>query len=223
MSPSSNVDGRESIRITQDGFSFFKPDGSKLKTRTFPGSSGALLTTEAPLFFPLGQSIDIVAARHVPMLVPAELHDPAKESAYLALQFDTSQLGATFADTVGAYKAVYFLTKNELDTINRLPFQHEVVAETTLLYRFLCSQGPQPALIAALNDGYTDIVAAQKEEVLMMNRFRPAEPEDTLYHILNVIKQLNLRQPAVYLQFLAEESRKLPQLLKTCNLKPVIL
>ena len=117
MSPSSNVYGRESIRITPDGFSFFKPDGGKLKTRTFPSNSGALLTTEAPLFFPLGQHIDIVAARHVPMLVPAELHDPVKESCYLALQYDTAQLGATFADTVGAYKAVYFLTKNELDAI----------------------------------------------------------------------------------------------------------
>ena len=187
MNPSLKVYGRESIRIAQDGFSFFKPDGDKLKYRNYPGSSGALLTTEAPLFFPLGQNIRIVAARHVPMLVPAELHDPAKESGYLALQFDTAQLGATFADSVGAYKAVYFLTKNELDTINRLPFPHEIVAESTLLYRFLCAQGPQPALIAALNDGYTDIVAAQKEEVLLMNRFRPAEPEDILYHILNAI------------------------------------
>ena len=96
-------------------------------------------------------------------------------------------------------------------------------AEATLLYRFLCAQGTQSALVAVLNDGFTDIVAVQKDEVLLMNRFLPAEPEDTLYHILNVIRQLNLRQPSLYLQFLAEENRKLPQLLKTCNLNPVIL
>ena len=186
-------------------------------------SSGALLTTQAPLFFPLGETVNVVAARHIPMLVPEEIYDPAKERDYLALQFDTAQLGATFSDTVGAYRAVYFLTQNEADTVGRLPYPTQTVAEATLLYRFLCAQGPQPALIAALNDGFTDIVAVQKEEVLLMNRFRPAEPEDTLYHILNVIRQHNMRQPAVYLQFLSEENRKLPQLLKSCNLNPVIL
>jgi hypothetical protein len=223
MNPSIQVYGRESIRMSPDGFSFYKPDGGKLAYRDFPNSSGALLTTQAPLFFPLGETVNVVAARHIPMLVPEELYDPSKDRDYLALQFDTAQLGATFADQVGAYRAVYFLTQNEADTVGRLPYPTQTVSEATLLYRFLCAQGPQPALIAALNDGFTDIVAVQKEELLLMNRFRPAEPEDTLYHIFNIIRQLNLRQPAVYLQFLAEGSRKLPQLLKSCNLNPVIL
>ena len=67
------------------------------------------------------------------------------------------------------------------------------------------------------------LISHYEHYALLMNRFRPAEPEDTLYHILNVIRQQNMRQPAIYLQFLAEENRKLPQLLKTCNLNPVIL
>ena len=209
--------------MSPDGFSFYKPDGGKLICRTFPNNSSDLLTIQAPLFFPLGETVTVVAAQHIPMLVPEELYDPAKDREYLALQYDSSQLGATYSDQVGAYRAVYFLTRNEADTLGQFSYPKQTVSEATLLYRFLCSQGPQPALIAALNDGFTDIVAVQKEEVLLMNRFRPAEPEDTLYHILNVIRQQNMRQPAIYLQFLAEENRKLPQLLKTCNLNPVIL
>ncbi len=223
MNPSIKVYNGESIRIAPDGFSFFKPDGKKLKTRTYPKDSGSLLSTEAPLFFPLGETVTVVAARHIPMLVPEELYDPAKEREYLDLQFDTTQLGTIFTDQVGSYRAVYFLTRNETDVLGRLPFPRETVAETTLLYRFLCAHGSQPALCVALNDGYTDIVAVQKGEVVLMNRFRPAEPEDTLYHILNVIKQQNLRQPTVYLLSLYESGRKLPQLLKTYNLNPVIL
>lgn len=214
---------RESIRIAPDGFSFYKPDGRKTASRTFPNSSGALLSTEAPQFFDTGAQVTVIAAQHVPMLVPAELYDPGKDREYLALQFNISKLGATFTDAVGAYQAVYFLTQNELDTLNRLPFPHQTVAETTLFYRFLCEQRDTSALFVAANPEFTDIVATQKEELLLMNRFRPAEPEDTLYHILNVVKQYNLRQPALYLRQFGDGSRKLPQLLKTCNLNPVIL
>ena len=213
----------ESIRIAPDGFSFYKPDGDKTAVRHFANTSGALLSTEAPQFFGDGTDVTVVVARHIPMLVPAELYDSAKDHEYLSLQYDISRLGATFADTMGAYKAVYFLTQNETDTLNRLPFPYKTVAETTLLHRFLCAQGNPTALFVAANHGFTDIVVTQKEEPLLVNRFSPAEAEDTLYHVLNIVKQYNLRQPALYLRQFGEEGRKLPQLLKTYNLNPVIL
>ena len=214
---------KESIRIAPDGFSFYKLDGSKTVSKTFASTSGALLSTEAPQFFGNAAQVTVVAAQQVPMLVPAELYDADKDRDYLALQFDTSKLGATFTDAVGAYQAVYFLTQNETDTLNRLPFPHQTVAETTLFYRFLCAQGHSAALFVSANPGFTDIVATQKEELLLMNRFRPAEPEDTLYHVLNVVKQCNLRQPALYLRPFGDKDRKLSQLLKTYNLNPIIL
>ena len=213
----------ESIRIAPDGFSFYKPDGRKTVSEAYANTSGALLSTEAPQFFGDVAQVTVIAAQRIPMLVPAELYDPAKDRDYLALQYDIANLGATFTDPVGAYQAVYFMTKNEVDTLNLLPFPHQTQAETTLFYRFLCAQGNPAALFVAANSEHTDIVAEQKGEILLMNRFRPAEPEDTLYHVLNVIKQCNLRQPSLYLRQFGDGGRKLPQLLKTYNLNPIIL
>ena len=213
----------KSIRIAPDGFSFYKQEGDKLKTRTFPNSSSALLSTEAPLFFSPDDHIIVVAAQHVPMLVPAELYDAGKDRDYLALQFDTTHLGSTFADTVGAYKAVCFLTQNEKDTLDRMPFPYEVVAETTLLYRFLCEHDTNAALFVAQNPDFTDILVVQKDEPLCVNRFPLTEPADTLFYICHIVKQFNLRDPQVFLHFYAEENKKLPQLLKTYKLNPVIL
>jgi len=214
---------KESIRIAPDGFSFYKTDGGRTAVKTYANTSGALLSTEAPQFFGNVEQVTVIVAQHIPLLVPTELYDPAKDRDYLALQYDTANLGAAFTDQVGAYQAVYFLTQNEMDTLKLLPFPHQTLAETTLFYRFLCEQGNPSALFVAANAAYTDIVAVQKEEVLLMNRFRPADPEDTLYHVLNVIKQYNLRQPALYLRQFDDGGRKLPQLLKTYNLNLIIL
>lgn len=214
---------RKSIRIAPDGFSFYKQEGNQLKTKVFPQSSSALLSTEAPLFFASEEPVTVVAAQHIPLLVPEELYNPAKDHDYLSLQFGTTHLGATFTDPMGAYRAVYFLNQNEKDTLNRLPFPHETVAETTLLYRFLCEQQADSALFVALNPAFTDIVAVQKEEPLCINRFPLTEPADTLYYICNIIKQFNLREPQIFLHFYGEENKKLPQLLKTYKMNPNIL
>ena len=128
----------KSIRIAPDGFSFYKHDGKQLTVKTFPRTSDALLSTEAPLFFGQEDSVTLIAAQHIPMLVPSELYLPEKASEYLALQYDTSRLGMTNTDDAGTYKAVYFLTQNEKDTVDRLPFAHQTVSETTLFYRILC-------------------------------------------------------------------------------------
>ena len=213
----------KSIRIAPDGFSFFKPSLRGLTVKSFPRTSDALLSTEAPQFFGTEEKVTVIAAQHIPMLVPAELYLPEKDREYLDLQYDTSRLGATCADDAGAYKAVYFLTQNEKDTLGRLPFPHQTVSETTLLYRMLCEQEAESALFVAQNAAFTDIVAVQKGELLFANRFQLVEPVDTLYYICNVIQQFNLRQPQVYLHFFAEENKKLPQLLKTYKLNPVIL
>ena len=213
----------KSIRIAPDGFSFFKPSLRGLTIKSFPRTSDALLSTEAPQFFGTEEKVTVIAAQHIPMLVPAELYRPEKEREYLDLQYDTSRLGATCTDDAGAYKAVYFLTQNEKDTLGRLPFPHETVSETTLLYRMLCECNAESSMFVAQNAAFTDIVAVQKGELLFANRFRLVEPVDTLYYICNVIQQFNLRQPQLFLHFFTEENKKLPQLLKTYKLNPVIL
>ena len=213
----------KSIRIAPDGFSFFKQEGQQLACKAFPRSSDALISTEAPLFFDSSDLVTVIAARHIPMLVPAEIHDPEKNPAYLQLQFDTSQMGADYADEVGIYRSVYFLTKNEKDTIGRLPFRCEVVAETTLLYRFLTENSSGPSIFIAKNLDFVDILAVQKGEIAFMNRFHLVEPTDILCYLYNIMKQFNLRQPEIFLHFFAEEDKKLVQLLKQYSFKTNIL
>lgn len=213
----------KSIRIAPDGFSFFKTSPGGLTVKRFPRTSDALLSTEAPQFFDAGEKVTVVAAQHIPMLVPTELYQPGKDREYLDLQYDTSRLGATCTDDLGAYQAVYFLTQNEKDTLGRLPFPHETVSETALLYRLLCESNAESAMFVAQNAAFTDLVAVQKGVLLFANRFPLAEPADTLYYICNVIQQFNLHRPQLYLHLFTDENHKLPQLLKTYKLNPVIL
>ena len=213
----------KSIRIAPDGFSFYKQDGKRLTVKTFPRTSDALLSTEAPLFFGTDEEVKVIAAQHIPVLVPTVLYRPEKAPEYLALQYDTSRMGMINADDVSVYKAVYFLTQNEKDTIGRLPFPHQTVSETTLFYRMLCEQEADSALFVAQNAAFTDLVAVQKGELVFANRYSLVEPVDTLYYICNVIQQFNLRQPQLFLHFFGDEDKKLPQLLKTYKLNPVIL
>lgn len=213
----------KSIRIAPDGFSFFRHSGERLDVKTFPASSNALITTEAPGFFQPGDRVSVIAARHVPILVPSELHDPDKNREYLDLQFDTSSIGGVFADTAGDYKAVYSLPKNVTDTLSRLPYPYEVTAETTLFYRFLSESNAESALLVAPNPTFTDIVAVHKGALAFMNRFHQTEPADTLYYICNILTQFNLRQPVIFQLAYAGENRKLTQLLKSCKLKTEVL
>lgn len=213
----------KSIRIAPDGFSFFKMNGKKMETVSFSYSDNTLITNEAPLFFNSSDEITVISARHIPMLIPEEIYDSARDSEYLTLQFDTSHLGATYSETNGSYRTVYFLTKNEKDTLSRLPFRLQTVAEASLFYRFLCQQKANDALFVGRNTDFTDIMAVHKGEILLTNRFPLVEPADTLYYIYNIVTQFHLQDPALYLHFFAEEDKKLSALLKTHKLNPNIV
>lgn len=213
----------KSIRLAPDGFSFFRRSGRQWTAKSFSYKSNALVTTEAPAFFGDTDCVNVVVARHIPMLVPAELYDAGKDSAYLNLQFDTSQLGESHADTLGIYRAVYFLTKNETDILRRLPFACNVVSEASLFFRFLQDRQTDQSLFLALNNGFVDILALNKGEVALLNRFQLVEPTDILCYIYNIMKQCNMRQPDVYLHFFAEEDKKLVQLLKSYHFNTNIL
>lgn len=223
MKPSFSAYYGKSIRIAPDGFSFYKQDGKRLTSKSFPHSSSALISTEAPLFFAPDDPLSIVVARQVPLLVPAEIYDPEKGSEYLALQFDTAHIGSIHADELGAYKAVYSLTKNELDTVSRLSNPKQVVSETTLAFRMLRDLEAAAAIFIGHNANFIDVAVTHKDEPLLANRFQLTEPADILYYLLNITKQFNLRSPEILLHFHGEEDRKLLQLLKSYHIKPFIL
>ena len=223
MNLSFNEYYEKSIRIAPDGFSFYKQDGKRLVSKLFPNDSGALLSTEAPRFFAPDDPLTVVAAWHVPFLVPAELFDPAKVRDYLDMQFDTSHFGDTFTDEIGAYKAVYSLTQNKLDVLSRLPNPRQIVSETTLAFRMLRELDATSAIFVGHNAGFIDVAATHKGEPLLANRFPLTEPADILFYLLHISKQLNLHSPEILLHFYGEEDRKLLQLLKSFKIKPVSL
>ena len=223
MNLSFNEYYEKSIRIAPDGFSFYKLDGKRLASKSFPNDSVALISTEAPRFFAPETPITFVAAWHVPVLVPAEIHNPTKEREYLALQFDISRFGDTFSDEVGPYKAIYSLTQNKLDVISRLPNPRQIVSETTLAFRMLRDLDAASAIFIGHNNGFIDVAATHKGEPLLANRFQLTEPADILFYLLHISKQLNMRSPEILLHFYGEEDRKLLQLLISFKIKPVIL
>ena len=123
-----------------------------------------------------------------------------------------------YSEKNGSYRAVYFLTKNEKDTLGRLPFRSQTTSENSLFYRFLCQQKSNDSLFVSRNPGFTDVMAVHKGEILMTNRFQLVEPADTLYYIYNIVTQFHLQDTALYLHFFAEEDKKLTSLLKTHKL-----
>ena len=194
-----------------------------MESVSFSYADNTLITNEAPRFFNSSDEVTVIAARHIPMLIPEEIHDPARDKEFLSLQFDTSHLGESYSDKTGTYQAVYFLTQNEKDTLKRLPFRFQTVAETTLFYRFLCQQEATDTLFVSRNSDFTDVVAVRKGEILMTNRFHLVEPADTLYYIYNIVTQFHLQSPSLYIHFFAEEDKKLAALLKSHNLNPNIV
>ena len=208
----------KSIRIAPDGFSFYKPNGKHPESVSFSYSDNTLVSNEAPRFFSPSDEITVIAAHHIPMLVPDEIYEPARNMEYLTLQYDTAHLGESYADKNGLYQSVYFITQNEKDTLGQLPFRFRMVAETTLFYRFLCQKEACYALFVSRNRDFTDVVAVHKGEILLANRFQLVEPVDTLYYIYNIVTQFHMQNPAVYLHFFTEEEKKLTSLLKTHNL-----
>ena len=213
----------KSIRIAPDGFSFYKITGQKVETLGFSYSDNTLITNEAPRFFNPSDEITVIAAQHIPILIPEEIYDSTHDMDYLTLQYDTSHLGESFSDKNGLYRSVYFLTKNEKDTLGRLPFRFTMVAESTLIYRFLRQLEANESLFIARNRDFTDIVAVHKGEILLANRFHLVEPADTLYYIYNIVTQFHLQSPTLYLHFFAVEDKKLTALLKSHKLNPNII
>ena len=223
MTPTLNEYYGKSIRIAPDGFSFYKHEGNRLAVKSFPHSSGALMSTEAPVFFAPGDALRIIAARHIPLLVPAELYSPTKARDYLALQFDTSRIGQTYSDPIGNYRAVYSLNQNDVDTLARLPFPHQVVSETALTFQMLGQLNAVSALYVGIDNDFLDVAAVHRGEPLLANRFPLTDPTDILFYVLHIIRQLNLHTPDMLLHFHGGEDRKLLQLFKKYQIKPIIL
>ena len=207
-----------SIRLTPDGFSLYcLRDDGKYQDAFYPAAENALISDKAPRFFNMeqdsGQAIDIVIATRMPLLVPDVIYDESTSRAYLETQFDLSQYGQHFCDTLGHYKSLYFLTQNEYSTLAGLPCTPRFLSEATLLYRFLQDQQHISSVLLSINKSFADILAVQKGEILLINRTHHIENVDLLYYTLNSVQQLGLSDPMLYVQNFDKANKKLTDLL----------
>lgn len=218
----------KSIRLTPDGFSLFRQtEGGGLERQDCPAGENALLTTLAPGFFGLCadnmQTIDVIVGTHVPMLVPDVIYDESRARDCLAMQFDLTHYGQHFSDTVGHYRSLYFLTRNEYTTVNQLPCIPHFVSECSLFYRFLRGRGEPEAMLLTVNDGYVDVMAVHGGEPSFVNRLTRTGEVDVLYYTLNGAQQFALESPTLFVQYFNKTNKKLNDLLVKYHPKVVFL
>jgi len=209
---------KKSIRLTPDGFSLYGEEkGDSLRQAFHAAAENALVTLKAPEFFQFSEvekpSLDVIVATRMPLLVPDVIFDESKARDYLRMQFDISQIGEHFCDTLGHYRSLYFLTQNELTSLSGLPYTLNYKSEATLLYQFLQSQGVSNAVLLSVNDTFADFLAVQNGEPLLVNRTTHVENVDLLYYTLNSVQQLGMANPTLFVHYFTKTNKKLNDLL----------
>ncbi|MBO4488530.1 MAG: DUF3822 family protein [Bacteroidales bacterium] len=227
MNPVFNDYFTKSIRLTPNGFSLFSLEDGRLKREDYGNEDNVLLTQKAPAFFQLPDvtdtPVDVVVATHVPMLVPEVIFDESKTKEYLAMQFDVSQLGRAYSDQLGLYRSLYFLTQNECDTLDALPFKPVLKAEATILYDFLLHQSNGDAVLLSVNDGFVDYFAMHANAPALVNRSTRTDNVDVLYYSLNCMQQFGLSEPTFFVHYFNAPNRKLNDLLRQYHNKVEVL
>lgn len=209
---------QKSIRLTPDGFSLYdlQEDGS-LKQAFYPSAENALVTNLAPDFFKFGADkaspLDIIVATRMPMLIPDVIYEESKDTDYLRMQFDISQLGKTFNEPLGRYRSLFFLTQNEYSSLNELNCKPVFKNEVSLFYDFLIHQEPEESVLLSVNETFADFLVFQKGEPLMVNRTTHVENVDILYYTINCVQQMGLSSPTLYVKQFCKQNKKLNDLL----------
>lgn len=206
------------IRLTPNGFSFYKQDNAgNVTAKHYKNTENAIISTAAPDFFEFNPDkilpLDVITAIQVPMLIPDEHYDDSKACEYLRLQFDLTRFAQHYSDQLAHYRALFFLEQNENTTLNNMACLPRFVCETALLYQFLSGQNIPEAILLAMNDNFADLVVLHKQEPVLINRLTRVDNMDILYHILNTIKQFGLIRPNLYVHYFYEGNSKLNKLL----------
>lgn len=219
---------KKSIRLTPDGFSLYNlSESGKLESRSFPVSENALLTKEAPIFFNFKeaseQHIDVIVGTQTPLLIPDILYEEDKAKEYLRLQYDITQLGKYYCDSLGKYRSLYFLTQNEYATLSALPCSLHFISEASLLCNFLQDIDTSDSLLISVNESFVDIIMTHRNEPVLVNRIFHIEPVDVLYYTLNCIQQYALSEYRLYVQYFGKANKRLNDLLQQYHPNVIIL
>lgn len=203
----------KSIRISPDGFSFCKMENGKYHSIIFHNDSNALLTVEAANFFSSDDLIDVVLAENVPVLVPEEIFNSQMTIEYLKFQTDTSKIDKTIIDNFDNYIAISFISQDKANSLKKLPNKINIHIESSIFLKFLNDTNIANALFISQNQSYFDLLILQKKQLQLLNRFELDDTNDTIYYILNVIKQYGLKNPDVFIFDIDERGKPISDFL----------
>ncbi len=218
----------KSIRLTPNGFSLFKLDSAgRFHREDHANEENVLLSQRATSFFDFQpeeeSAVEVVVATHVPMLVPDIIFEESKIKDYLAIQFDIAQLVQAFADSMGLYRSICFLTRNECDILSTLPFKIVFKSEAAILYDFLLHQEAAEAVLLSVNSHFVDFFVMHANAPALVNRSFRTENVDVLYYSLNCVQQFGMAEPTFYVHYFSQPNKKLNTLLRQYHNKVEVL
>lgn len=218
----------KSIRLTPDGFSLFNQnEKGEVIRQDYQSAENVLLTNVAPQFFNFevqpAQSIDIIVATHVPMLIPDIIYKEEQAQDYLRMQHNITHIGQHYCDQLGLYRSLYFLTQNECDTIRALNCQPQYKSEASLSYAFLKEQGKKDAVLLSMNEKFADIIVMHDNAPALVNRLTRIENVDVLYYTLNCVQQFGLSSPTLFVHYFGQKNKKLNDLLSNYHSEVIFL
>ncbi len=214
---------QKSIRISPDGFSFCRIEGNKSKTADFPVETGALITVEAERFFTPGDQITVISATDSPLLIPTEIYDEYRVFDYLKLHTDTSLVAKTYTETIGEYTALCYLTQEKKNAIEKLGDSAVLRHESSLFFQFLKDSNCKEAVLVSQNPSFFDLMVVHKGSLQLLNRFMLSNAEDTLYYILNTMKQFKIKSPDIFIVRECRTADKVAELLKSMKITPTVI
>lgn len=201
----------KSIWLYPNGFCLV--DGAHSgRQQFFRYADGDILSVKALEFFQTdaadSSDVEVVIANEPPVVIPKELYHAEDAQKFVALQFDIAKLAATFASDREPYKLVYFLYQNEKNALDRLSFAKHFVSYWELICRHVQQEKHADQLLwVAEHEGFLDIYAEKKGNMMLLTRFNYVTAEDELYYIMNVKLQCHLKDAEVRI---VSENRRSP-------------
>lgn len=167
--------------------------------KPFDNRPAAFDQSEILSAFSPDETLTVIAANQIPILIPREIYDDDKKLEYFRVQNGKTPNETVHIDCIDDYVALYHLPYNIQDSIDRLPYRKTYLHETTLLAGFLKEHGDNNAVLISNNETFFDTIVVGNRKLQLVNRFPFNKPEDIIYYILYMTRLYKLTEPTAYI------------------------
>lgn len=137
----------------------------------------------------------IIVTKSSPILIPKDLFDPQHIEDYLKLQFDLSQAGHIICNEIEDYISLTYLDKEENDCLLQLSprqYQHISTFLHHIIHRKAFNKHPH-SLCVSIQEGQIHYFLEKDNKLLLVNNIGITSDYDILYHLLNILKQHEIK------------------------------